>query len=888
MPVAAENTIKNKIVVEGEKEYKNSLDQIRRSLAETKSEMREAKTAFAGQEESAQSLRAQIDILTRQYAANESQCRTLEAYLEKTSEAFGSNSREASDLRIKLNNARAAMNMTGTELSTLQKRLDGVEESATDAGGGFDAVGESAQRAQEDVEALSESIADAIGQKTIDFVIGGAALNALKDGLASAIEFGFTEGMNGLEESGLMTALTGDAELAAQRLAVKDEIDKLWGGRMDGLATTSLIATVDTSMGNIAGIDPELLEQVSNYVALLQEAFGQDALDSMERAKTLVTTFGEEWVRVFDLMTKGYQDSADGGAAMNEMIDKSAQLFNQMGYDADDMFSVILAAVNNEELGKDSNLAKGMQSLIDTVTSGSKEAKETLQALGLEATDIGYKAQQGGETAAAAYKLVLEQLMAIDDVDLRNKLGSEIFGESVWLNTGGDVATALLAGFDQTIQADGTAQSAMDALLDNLGDNFAGFKERIGQSAEKTFEPLVAAANDALKRINDEIDEAGGSITAGICNAITGAVQETFEVNAGVEQARAWGAAAGQAWGEGYAEEVAKAIGSGEAEVVTEPPVIDDLLEAHSRAAGEGNEELAAALQAQIDDAASAAVEAAKNGQQTLTIDDLFAARAQAAGEGNEALVAELDAQIEETIAAASAKAQEGTQDAAQEVADALEQAGPEIHRAGESCGQEAVDGLESAEGDAREAGDLVGSAGMDGLTDGLGDGYDIGSNYGSAVASGIRSRLSAVRAAANALGSAASGGTKSSLQIASPSKVGLATGENYGESVAEGIRRREATVAAAGALLGDAANAGTREQADGLTTASSLTGTAAAQGEALDGEAMADAFARGMSGLALQIDGRTAGRLLETYVSIAGYDRAAATVSGRSASRRI
>lgn len=167
-----------------------------------------------------------------------------------------------------------------------------------------------------------------------------------------------------------------------------------------------------------------------------------------------------------------------------------------------------------------------------------------------------------------------------------------------------------------------------------------------------------------------------------------------------------------------------------------------------------------------------------------------------------------------------------------------------------------------------------------------MGDGEDAGSNYGDAVASGIRSKTTAVRLAAMALGAAASSGTKISMRIASPSKAGLEMGENYGGAVATGIGNRERDVAAAGEVLGRAADAGMRQS--GGFAAEPLPASIGKQLAGMDEETAVRAFRRAMNGMAVQFDGMTAGRLLEEGVSVAEYDRAAATVSGRSASRRI
>ncbi|MBR4040603.1 MAG: hypothetical protein IKJ11_11000 [Clostridia bacterium] len=922
------NTIKNKIVVEGEKEYKASLGQARQANAELRSEMRATKAEFAGQEESVESLQAQIDILNRQYDVNKRQCETLEEYLQKTAQTFGENSKEASNLRISLNNARAAMNTTGNELSTLRTRL----EAMGDAGGGMDEVAESARRAQGDVQDLIDEIGNTAVSKVIGFVVGSDAFNAIAEGLKEAVTWAIGEGVDGAKEHGYLQAGSGDAALTQARLDVKDAIDRRWSGRLDGMQTAAAIETVDTTMDNASLTTPGLVEQVANAAIFQQERFGQDIGGQMGRADAMVKTFGVDWMTAFDLMTLGFQNSHDGGEMMLKMFDENSQVFKQMGYDADDMFTVILDAVNNSELGKDSNLNKGMLALINTVTGGGKEAKETLEALGMEASDIGFKAQQGGETAAAAYHLILEKLMMIEDVDLRNQLGKSLFGDNVWTSTGGDIAEALLFGFGQTIEADGTTQAAMDALLDNISDNWAGTMERAGQQIGSATEPLVNEVNDFLKEVNQKTDAMGGDVLKGFSQVSADHIAElvTEEFGAAKEIAKSSADELHEAIDDALKvlnDNIAEADGSllaGLGDTFAQASrqmgrMAAEAFDSLNRAAA-GGENDAGPMDAFLQANERVAREAAEAFDSlTLSVrekwDEVFTGQsegaAQAAAAATEDLYAQLDAledqinaawadgdtfkaltleaqkqQLIDEIAKTKQEVISGFDAMGEEAATAFEGRAGDFDAAANVTSQAAIDAMNGKQPDMQSAGEDLGGAASDGLEAALSDGEDAGSNYGDAVASGIRSKTTAVRLAAMALGAAAPSGTKVSMRIASPSKAGLEMGENYGGAVATGIGNRERDVAAAGEVLGRAADAGMRQS--GGYAAEPLPASIGRQLAGMDEEAAVRAFRRAMNGMAVQFDGMTAGRLLEEGVSVAEYDRAAATVSGRSASRRI
>lgn len=506
-------TISNKIVLEGEAEYKRALADINSRLRENKSAMKAAAAEYDAAGNSMETMYRYGDSLERTMASQNEALGLMSEHLEKVEACYGKNSREANELRTKINNMRTELAKTQTQMRQFESSMDAASTAGDDLKAGMDAgsagleqVGEAAGRANEDVQELSQSIADTMEKKIIDFVIAGKAFDTLKDGLSQAVTWAIGEGVDGLRERGYMQSGTGDVQLTQSRLDVKDQVDRLWSGRMDGMATAAAVETVDTVMDNLSQVMPGTVAEVTNAAIFQQERFGASISEQMQRADAMVKTFGVDWMDAFDLMTLGFQNSHDGGEMMLRMFDENAQVFRQMGYDADDMFSTILAAVNNEELGKDSNLNKGMMELISTVTDGSKESLETLKALGIEAKDIGIKAQQGGETAAAAYQLVLEQLLSVEDVAKRNELGAALFGDTVWTATGGDIANALLAGFGQTIETEGVTQAAMDALLDNIGDNWAGLKERMGQSVGGMMEGPAETLNDLIKGANEAYD----------------------------------------------------------------------------------------------------------------------------------------------------------------------------------------------------------------------------------------------------------------------------------------------------------------------------------------------------------------------------------------------
>lgn len=820
-------TISNKIVLEGEAEYKKALGDINSRLRENKSAMKAAAAEYDAAGDSMEAMYRYGDSLERTMASQNEALGLMSEHLDRVEACYGKNSREANELRTKINNMRVELAKTQTQMRQFEGSMDAASDAGDDLKAGMDAgslgleqVGEAAERASEDVQDLSQSIADTMGRKIIDFVIAGKAFDTLKDGLSQAVTWAIGEGVDGQRERGRMQSGTGDTLLTDARMGIKDQIDRLWSGRMNGEATGDAVETVDSAMDNLSLVMPGTVAEVTNAAIFQQERFGASILEQMNRADAMVKTFGIDWMNAFDLMTLGFQNSHDGGEMMLRMFDENAQVFRQMGYDADDMFSTILSAVNNEELGKDSNLNKGMMELISTVTDGSKESLATLKALGIEAKDIGVKAQQGGETAAAAYQLVLERLMSVEDVAKRNELGAALFGEKVWTATGGDIANALLAGFGQTIEADGVTQAAMNALLDNIGDSWAGLKERASQQVGAATEGLVSDANAFLKDVNDQTDKMGGDVLKGASQAAANLLDRKIEENKASMQS------------------LQDAMAAATADLYAQLEALDDQINA---AWMNGDNVEALTLE----------------GQKQQLIDE---------------------------IAAVKQEVMDGFGEVGTEAATSLEGKEEDMRTSAETLTGAAVGAVTDAQGDMQSAGDTLGQSGVTGLEESLGGMREASGNAVDGAVAELYGGVSRAYAAGQATGKAYARGYKSALGIASPSRVMREAAQDTVSPLFDEFEQDRARLYEAAAGLAQAVSEGYGDSS-ALRAQAPQGGAQAAGGASV--ETMAQAMQKAMSGMAFELDGNRFAVLIEPGVSRATAQRAVATIKGQGAAAR-
>lgn len=274
----SDTTIRTKIVIEGEKQYKAAMADINRQLKETKSALSAAAAEYANADSATRTTAQQTEALNQSLDQQRQRLALMEEQLGKVEDAYGKNSKQAVELRTKINNARTEMAKTETQMRGFTDGLDAITDASGQTGEGLDGaakslenIGDSAQQAQGDVQDLAASIGDVVGQKLIEFEVSKKALEMLSEGIKWAIG----EAIQGEQEDAQALALAGDPEIAERRRKIKDEVDRRWSGQRSGDQTVSDVAAVDTALGNAGITDDAYITRITNEVITLDQVFGQ-------------------------------------------------------------------------------------------------------------------------------------------------------------------------------------------------------------------------------------------------------------------------------------------------------------------------------------------------------------------------------------------------------------------------------------------------------------------------------------------------------------------------------------------------------------------------------------------------------------------------------------
>lgn len=858
--MAGGNTITNKIVLEGEAAYKKSLDEINRSLKESKSALKAAAAEYEGAGDSMVAMYREGDALERVLRDQESALRLMEGQLDKVEGAYGRNSREATELRTKINNMRTEMARTETQIRQFAQRMDDAQAAMDDAGGGTDGVGEAMKRIGTEAEGAQGGVGGLLDQlkELSGLSISGAGIGAIGAAAGAGLKKSIELGDEKTQARGQIAAYTGatGAELDALEDIGQDVYKRGFGDSLKDAAQG--VATLNTFMG----VTGKELQESTELAFRLDDVFGMDIPESARTAQQMMTVFGLSGQAAYALIAAGAQEGANKNGNLLDTINEYAPYYKKAGKSAEEFMGTLTSGAQAGVYDVD-KVGDAMKEFTLRIGDGSETTKEALKTLGLEAADVPNKFAHGGETASAAFDLVIDAISRVEDPITRQNAAIALFGTQ-WEDTGG----VLLEIFDGIGSSATDAGNAVDALnetrMDDLGEQTEIVARRFEQAFADFGQPISKELANLLAEVTTHADTTGetwidsfasvmGDKAGEAASAIGTVLSAESEI---VEKAKETGTLAGEAWGESYAEKVAEAAADPNAVEMPEPQevTIDELLSMHSEAAGSGNAELAADIQAQIDAAASAAVENVRNGEQQLTIDDLFAARAQAEGEGNTELVAQLDAQIEDTILKMRGKAVTGGEDVAEGTAEGLENREADVEDAGEKVGLSAVLGFE---------------AGTDNMEATSRDSVN-------AAVFGLKSGIAKAWAAGWETGKAYEQGYKAALDQHSPSRVMEDDAHDTVDGLLEGFRKDEARLYEAAAGMGEIVS-------EGMMFGGYAGGATPSAYGGMDTESMAAAMREALVGLAWDIDGERFATLIEPGVSQETSRRAAATVRGQA-----
>lgn len=487
-----------KIGIDGEKEYRDSINRIITQMKTLSSEMKVVTSEFKDNEDSQEALTKKNEILNKQIETQKNRLALLNEMLEKCTEKYGEADNKTLKWRQSVNYAQIELNNLQSELSENIKKLNAADSGLDDMSDSLKNAGKEARDTSGDFTVMKGAMAD-------------LAADGVREIVSSAKDM-----VTSFEDAN--TKLQGQTGATAKEMSkYKDIMDEIYQGGygedIEGVADA--LAKVKQQAGDI---DPSQLEEMTKYALDLEQTFGYDVSESIRTVNNLMKTFGISAEEAFDMIVSGAQDGLDQNGNLLDTFNEYGPKFRAIGLDAQDMYNALKSGAKSGIFDMD-KLGDAVNEFSIRVLDGSDTTKDAFQRMGLDADDMADKFAQGGDTARDAFKQTIKSLQGLEDPLERNTVGVELFG-SMWEDTGGEAILALGDIQDGVNNTKGAIQELDQVNSDNLNSKFTAIGRTIQtdivgtilEDAYPAVEKIVDFTADNIDKIIPLAKTAGGAI----------------------------------------------------------------------------------------------------------------------------------------------------------------------------------------------------------------------------------------------------------------------------------------------------------------------------------------------------------------------------------------
>lgn len=559
----ADDGIKTKVGVQGDKEYKNALSDIGRQLRVLSSDMKASQSAFGDQATSMAGLQDKLSKLGSIYDTQKSKVQLIADQLEKAKTKYGENSQQVQSLQIALNSATKQMNDTGTQIKRTEQDLTTLADAQAAAGeetitanttlaeakavmndmakstkalaegekSAGDATAEQGEEAEKSADqnsklhnALSKVGEVAGGAMVAGLKAAGAALAAVTAaaGAAMAAGFEFAQGAGQYaDDVGTLSVQTGISADALQRWTynanfIDTSVDTITGSmtkmirNMDSAASGS-----ETAAASFAALNVDVLD-VNGRLRGTEDVFW-DAIDALGQ----ISNETERDALAMDLFGKSAQD-------LNPLIEAGSAAWKELGQEAEAMGTVF----SQENLDKMGSFDDSMQRFTQTGTA----LKNSVGLVMIPAFQplVDAASQSMGRVAKALQDGVSPEEIPVLMDDLVDTMGNALDDvlsmvvQSMPLVN--DALTKAVGALAQRLPS--LAKSLLPAAMGLLKSVVGAIKKNIGPITELATSLVTSLAGFLTENL-PELSEAALELIGGLLDGLIDALPEL--IPAGVE-----------------------------------------------------------------------------------------------------------------------------------------------------------------------------------------------------------------------------------------------------------------------------------------------------------------------------------------------------------------
>lgn len=484
-------SINSKIKLDGEREYKAALAEIKSGLNVLKSELNLASEQFRDNADSVEALTKKNDILDRTILTQKEKIEQIEKALQSSASAYGEADERTNRWKTQLNNAQA-------ELVKMERALkdneDALQKAQKEADGTTTAFGK-LKKALSDTKEQGGGIKGLFANLKEEFSGNDEVMRGLGDALTDvAGKFGIqlpegaqkaVESLNGIH-AGAALAVTGLALVAAAVVKAEKALISM---------TKESAAYVDNilTMSQTTGQSAEQLQEFSYATELIDVS-----MDTLQGSLTKLT----------NNMQNAINGTGDAKSAFEQLgisltnADGSMRSANDVFYDAIDALGEVQNATERDALSMDI-FGRSAQDLNPLIIQGS----DTLKDYAKEAHDVGYVLDNEALEALGAVDDGFQRLQKTQE-SVKNQMAAEF---APYLTDFYEKITKLIKDGGQAMKESGLVD-AFGMLLETVG-NIIAPTDDLANGAVPNLTKALRPLSEVIALIADTLQVISGLVT---------------------------------------------------------------------------------------------------------------------------------------------------------------------------------------------------------------------------------------------------------------------------------------------------------------------------------------------------------------------------------------
>lgn len=295
------------------------------------------------------------------------------------------------------------------------------------------------------------------------------------------------------------TGLAGQ-ELESMKQVMKDVYGSNFGDDLADVADG-----VSTVYRNTKLLGDELADVTKGAYAL-SDTFGYDLQESSRAAKAMMENFGVSGETALSMIAAGAQNGLDFSGELLDTISEYSVHFAKFGFSADAMFNILQEGADNGAWNLDKT-ADAIKEFSIRAIDGSKTTRDAYVQMGYDADEVMAAFASGGENAAAAFQVITQSLMDIEDPVKRDAVGVELFG-TMWEDLGVEAVAAMSQATGATYDTRDALASINAVKYDDLHTAMEGIKRKAEAKLMPAAEKVAGAFMEIAPKVEHLLDVA--------------------------------------------------------------------------------------------------------------------------------------------------------------------------------------------------------------------------------------------------------------------------------------------------------------------------------------------------------------------------------------------